>query len=326
MDQPSIRGYLAAVVAIVALQTQAGESDNYPVRPIRLIVPASVGSPPDVVARLLSDRLKAAFRQAVVIDNRPGASGAIGMDALAKASADGHTLGALGMPFLAVTPKLIANLRFDPARDFAPATLLAWNYNILVVPTASPVVSVGELVAAAKARPGHIRYGSGGNGTPAHLTSELLKREANIDVRHIPYKGGPAAAAALLVGEVDMMIGAVGAISPYLEAGKLRALATSAPSRLKAFPEIPTLIEAGYPNVVLRDCQVIVAPASTPVGVLRRLDAALRAALSATEVQQRLELLGMVPAGLGPAEAAQQIALETRRWSRLILELGIRSE
>jgi tripartite-type tricarboxylate transporter receptor subunit TctC len=271
----------------------AQENAPYPGRPIRLIVPAVIASPPDVVARLIGEKLATAFKQPIVIDNRPGASGVIGLEALAKAPSDGCTLGAVGMVFMAVTPKLVSPLRYDTARDFMPITIIAWNYNVLVVPPNVPANDLAQLIALAKAKPGQLRYSSGGNGTPAHLGSELLKREAGIDLRHIPYKGGPAAALALSTGDVEVMIGAVGAVSPTIKSGKLRALATSAPSRIKAFPDLPTFVEAGYPRVVVRDWQAFIAPAATPRAVVARLNGSILRIVAAADVRERLELFGM---------------------------------
>ena len=318
---------LAFVVILAAVaRAAADERAPYPIRPVRVIVPAVVTSPPDVVARLLGEKLTAAFRQPFVIDNRPGASGVIGLEALAKAPADAYTIGSVGMVFMAVTPHLVSSLRYDAERDFVPITIVAWNSNVLVVPPSVPVGDLAQLIALAKARPGQLRYASGGNGTPAHLGLELLKREARIDLRHIPYKGGPAAALALLTGDVDVMIGAVGAVSPSIKAGKLRALATSAPHRIKAFPDLPTLVESGYSRVVVRDWQAFIAPAATPQAMLARLNGAILTSMAAADVRERLELLGMEPAALEGERAQEQLRADTKLWAWRIAELGIRAD
>src|SRR4029453_13091212 len=203
-----------AVVALLCLEGaplpgQARDSAVYPTRPVRLVAPTPPGSPPDLVARVMAEKLATALGQAVVVDNLAGATGTIGIAVVAKSPADGYTLAAIGMPPL-VLAGFITPRPFDPERDLSPIALVAWNYNILVVPAASPAKSVAQLIAAAKARPDVLRYSSGGNATPGHLASELLKREAAVDILHVPYKGAAAAAAAMLVGEVDMQIGAVG--------------------------------------------------------------------------------------------------------------------
>ena len=326
MIRAAARPLVVVITAATAGCAMAKENVPYPIRPIRLIAPAVVGSPPDVVARLIGEQLSIAFKQPFVIDNRPGASGVIGLEALAKAPADGYTLGAVGMVFMAVTPRLVTSLRYDTARDFIPITIVAWNYNVLVVPAGVPASDIVQLIALAKAKPGQLRYSSGGNGTPAHLGSELLKREAGIDLRHIPYKGGPAAALALLTGDADVMIGAVGAVSPSVKGGKLRALATSAPNRIKAFPDLPTFVESGYPRVVVRDWQGFIAPAATPAAVVERLNGAILKVVAASDVRERLELLGMEPAELGVERAAEQMRTDTKLWAQRIAELGIKPD
>ena len=326
MIRDATRLMVVAILASAPARAEAAQGKPFPARPIRLIAPAIVGSPPDVVARLVSEKLAMGFEQPIVIDNRPGASGAIGLEALAKAPADGYTLGAVGMVFMAVTPRLLTSLRYDSVRDFTPITIIAWNYNVLVVPASVPINDIAQLIATAKAKPGQLRYSSGGNGTPAHLGTELLKREAGIDLRHIPYKGGPAAALALLTGDAEVMIGAVGAVAASVKAGKLRALATSAPKRIYAFPELPTFAEAGYPRVVVRDWQAIIAPAATPAPVLERLNAAILKAVAAPDVRGRLDVLGMEPAELGLQQATAQMRSDMQHWARLIAELGIKAD
>jgi tripartite-type tricarboxylate transporter receptor subunit TctC len=264
-----------------------------------------------------------ALGQPVIVDNRPGASGTIGIAVAAKSAPDGYTLAAIGMPPL-VLASLFAQPPFDTERDLAPIALVAWNYNVLAVPAASPVKSVAQLIAAAKARPGALRYSSGGNATPAHLASELLKREATVDILHVPYKGAAAAVAAMLTGEVDMMIGAVGALTPQIKSGRLRSLATSAPQRIAAHPELPTFMEVGYPGVQLRDLQGIAAPAGTPRNVIIRLHAAITAATATAEVRERLETVGIEAASAGPEQFAAHIRSELRRWGKVIRDAGIK--
>ncbi|HZN24815.1 MAG TPA: tripartite tricarboxylate transporter substrate binding protein [Burkholderiales bacterium] len=293
-------------------------------RPIRLIVPTTPGGPPDIIARVIGEKIGEAFGQPVIVDNRPGASGAIGLEMLARAPADGHTLGAVGMPFVAITPHLLPRLPYDTAKDFTPITLVAWNYNILAVPSTSPVTSVAQLIATARAKPGVMRYSSGGNGTPAHLTSELLKRETAIDVMHVPYKGAAAAVTAVVAGEADFIVGATGALTPHLSTGRLRALATSAPNRIRAYPDLPTLAELGYPKVVFRDWQAIFAPAGTPAHVIDRLHLAITKATAERSSRQRLDALGMEIAGLGLKETAAQVRADVNQMRRLVHEMKIR--
>lgn len=317
---------LAVTVLLAAANSaQARDAASYPVRPLRLIAPTPPGSPPDLVARVIGEKLALALGKPVIVDNRPGASATIGIALMARSAPDGYTLAAIGMPPL-VLAGLFTQRPFDTERDLVPVAQVAWNYNVLAVPGASPVTSVAQLIAASKAKPGALRYSSGGNATPAHLASELLKREAGVDILHVPYKGTAAAVAAMLTGEVDLMIGAVGALSPHIKTGKLRALATSAPRRIVAHPELPTFAELGYPGVQLRDLQGIAAPAGTPRDVIIRLHVEITRATATAEVKERLETLGIETAGAGPDQFAAHIRGELRTWSKVIRDAGIKVE
>jgi len=316
----------AALAGMLTVAAPAPASDAaYPARPIRLVVPSAPGSPPDFVARVVGEKLTFALGQPVVIENRTGASGIIGLQAVAAAAPDGYTLAILGMPHT-VVPSLVASMPYDTERDLAAVGLINWNSHVLAVPAGSSIKSVPELIAAAKARPGSLRFSSGGNGTPAHLAFELLKREAQIDVTHVPYKAAPAAAQALLAGEVDAMVGTQGSLAPQVKAGKLRALATPAPQRLASYPELPTFTELGYAVIQLRDWQGVVAPAGTPREVILRLNGEIVKVTALPEVRQRLEAVGMEVAGLGPDEFAAHIRRELRRWGELTRAAGIKAD
>lgn len=304
----------------------AYKSAGYPLKSIRVVVATTPGGPPDVVARVIGEKLSTAYAQPVIIDNRPGAGGSIGMALVAKAAADGYTLTVAGMPFIAIAPRLLPKLPFDPERDFTPVALIAWNYNVLVVPGTSPAKSVAQLIELAKTKPGALRFSSGGNGTPAHLVSELLKREARIDLAHIPFKGAAAGVNALLSGDADMMIGAVGVITPHIRSGRLRALATSAQRRIAAFPELPTFVEMGYANVHIRDWQGLLVPAGTPPAVIESLYAEIAKAIGTNDVRERLESLGMEVVGAGGAQTRAQIRDDIRRWAQVIRDVGIKAD
>ena len=323
----TIRRIASVVLAGLPLVPLAAEVEvpSYPARPVRLIAPSPPGSPPDLVARALSEKLALVLRQPVVVDNRPGATGTIGTAVMAKASPDGYTLGAIGMPPL-VRAGFLAQRPFDPERDLLPVALVGRNYNVLAVPSASAVKSVAELVAAAKAKPGALRYATGGNATPAHITTELLKRESGVDILHVPYKGPAAAITAMLGGETDMMIAAVGAVAAYVRSGRLRLLATSASRRIAVYPELPTFVELGYRRVQLRDMQGIVAPVGTPRSIVLRLHEAIAKAAAEPEVRERLETLGIEAASAGPDVFAALIRDELRAWRSAIDEAGIRFE
>jgi len=317
---------LITIAGLAALPPSAGAQDTalYPVKSIRVIVPSTPGSPPDVVGRLIGEKLTAALGKPLVFDNRPGATGIIGLEALARTPADGYTLGVMSMPFV-VNANLMAKMPYDTEKDLAPVALVNWAYSLLVVPAASPLKSVADLISAAKARPGALKY-SGTNGTPPHIAGELFKRAAGVDIQHVPYKGAPASVLAVLTGDVDMTITSVGALSPHIKSGKLRALAAASPQRIAAYPELPTFVELGYPGVQVRDWQGFVAPAGTPKSVIARLHAEIAKAASMPDVKARLEALGMEPASAGPEQFAAHIHSEMQRWGKFVREVGIRAD
>jgi tripartite-type tricarboxylate transporter receptor subunit TctC len=277
-----------------------------------------------VVARIIGERLAAPLGQPVVIENRPGTNGIIGLHALAKSAPDGYTLGIISMPII-VTPSLVAQMPYDIERDFAPVSLVVWNYQILAVPAASPAKSVADLVSAAKAKPGALKFSSAGYGTPPHLAGELFMRETGVKLTHIPYKGALEQVAALLAGDVDMMIGAAGAISPHVKSGKLRALATPAPRRIAAYSNLPTLVELGY-GLEMRDWLGVLAPAATPKDLIARLQAEITKATTTPELKQRFEALGMEVADVKPEEFGAHIHSETKRWGKVVRDAGIKPD
>ncbi len=315
---------VAATLALAPLIAQAQGPAAYPTKPIRIIVAGPPGIPPDVVARILGERLAAPLGQPVVVENRPGTSWIIGLEALAKSAPDAYTLGIISMP-VTVTPSLVARMPYDTERDFAPVGLVAWAYPILAVSAAKPMKSVADLVAAAKARPGALNFASGGNGTPPHLAGELFKRAAGLDIIHVPYKGAVEGVAAVLSGDADMMIGATGAMAPHVKAGKLRALATSSPRRIAAFPDLPTFVELGY-DVELRDWLGFLAPAGTRRDRIERLHSELAKAAAAPETRRRLEALGVEVADMGPEEFRAHIRSELQRWAKVVRDAGIKPD
>jgi tripartite-type tricarboxylate transporter receptor subunit TctC len=323
---------LVLIAAAVALLGPPGparsqEPAAYPARPIRIIVPTVPGAPPDAVARLVSERLAPALGQPVIVENRPGAIGTIGLHAVAKAVPDGYTLGLIASPFVAA-PSLLAKVPYDTERDLAPVTLVDRHYSILVVPAGTTVHSVADLVARAKAAPGTLKFSSAGNGTPPHLAGELFKRETGTDIVHVPYKGALANVVAVLSGEVDMTFAATGAGAPHIRSGKLRALATLAPAqtRIAGFPDLPTLAELGYAGVQVTGWEGIVAPRGTPPAVVERLHSAIAKIVAEPEVRRRFDAIGMEAAGDGPELLAAQIHSGLRMWTRLVREAGIQAD
>jgi tripartite-type tricarboxylate transporter receptor subunit TctC len=248
--------------------------------------------------------------------------GTIGLTAVAKAPPDGYTLGIISMPFL-VAPSLIRHMPYDTENDLLPVALVGWNYQILAIRSDLPVHSVTELIVEAKSKPGALKYSSPGNATPPHLGMKLFEQRTGIELVHVPYKGVPAAVTALLRGDVDIYLGGMAGIAPHLKSGALRALSTMAPQRLAANPELPTMIELGYPDLQLTDWQGVAVPAGTPAEVIERLGKEIAGIVAQPDMKQRLEQLSMEPAGLGPVEFKQMIHSETQRWSRVVRELHL---
>ena len=315
-----VRLFVAVALAAVSAAVAAPPDADFPERPVKIIVPTVPGPPPDVVARLLAEKLSLRFGHAVIVENRPGAIGSIGLQAVARAPADGYTLGLLAMPYV-IAPSLLPQVRFDIERDFAAVALVNWSYAVLAVPAASPAHSVDELLAQARSLPGRIKFSSSGNGTPTHLAGEMLRRAASVEVLHVPYKGTPASITALLSGEVDFAFVAPGGLAPHVASGAVRLLATPAPHRLAAYPALPTLMELGY-RVEVSDWQGIVVPAGTPATRVKRLQAETHAAVLA--LGDRLRGIGMEPADLGPEEFGRLVQSESRKWRRVVHETGIR--
>ncbi len=315
-----IAGAMLASAHVVA---HSDASNAYPTKPIRLIVPVSPGSPPDSLARIITEPLAAALGQPVVVENRPGGAGTIGMSAVAKAAPDGHTVGMIGLPQI-VAPSLVPEMPYDTARDLAPVTQLTWTANVLVVRPPSPLKTVAEFVAMAKAKPGQLTYASAGNGTPSHLASELFKHHAGIEVQHVPYKGAPAALAALLGGQVDIAFGGVATAVPLIKSGKLRALGTASVRRLPALSDLPTIAELGFAGYQLNEWQGVVVPAGTPAEVIAKLVSEMARVVALPETQARLAHLGLYPAEkLGPDALGALIRAELPRWKQIVREAGI---
>ncbi|MGC2517569.1 MAG: tripartite tricarboxylate transporter substrate binding protein [Burkholderiales bacterium] len=315
-----------AVAIATSLAFTPTRAADYPQKPVRLVAAIPPGSPPDVVARMLAERLATVFGQPVLVENRPGAIGTIGMNAVAKAAPDGYTLGVMTLPYT-VAPSLLSNIPYDTARDLAPVNLVAVGSHILVVRSSSPIKSVADLIAFAKAKPGEITFASGGNGTPAHLAGELLRQKTGVQIRHVPFKGAPEGAAAVLGELVDMMFAATVAVAPQIKAGRMRALATSAPKRLATFPDVPTMVELGFSGFEIRDWQGVVAPAGTPPETIAWLAREIAKVTAIPEVKERLTSIGMEAAGqVGPEEFGALIRSEIVRWGKVVRDAGIHAD
>lgn len=325
MNNRTLGLVIATLVGFVPLALQAQQGSSYPARPIRIIVPSTSGTPPDLIARVVGENLSSVLRQPVVVENRPGAGGTIGINAVAKSTPGGYTLGIIGMPAI-VSASLIEKMPYDTQRDLVPVSFLAWDYNLFAVPAGLPARSVADLVAMAKARPGVLKFSSGGNGTPAHMGMELFKREAGVDMVHIPYKGSPAGVVALLAGDADMMIGSIAALSGHVTSGKLRALATPALRRVPAYPEVPTLAELGYSGLGTLGWQGMVVPTGSPGAIIARLHVEIQKILAAPELKARLASIGQEPASMATEAFGAHIRSELQRWARVVREAGIKRD
>lgn len=313
---------LGALLAGATVQSHGA----YPDKPIRLIVSGAPGTPPDALARIVAEQLTAGLAKPVLVENRPGGSGIVAMGTVAKAPPDGHTLATIGLPQI-VAPSLMSEMPYDTVRDFAPVIQLTWSANVLVVRASSPLKTLAELLAAAKATPGALTYASGGNGTPSHLASELLKRHAGIDVRHVPYKGIPAGLAALMGEQVDVAFAGLASALPLVRSGRLRALATAGAGRLPALPDVPTVAELGFAGYQQNEWYGVVAPAATPPHIIARLAAELARIVAAPAVQARLTHLGLYPVeNSGPEALGALIRAELPRWKEIVREAGIQAE
>lgn len=315
----------ARLIIPVALLSAAAlaEAQSYPTKPIRLIVPAAPGGGTDFSARLIGAKLTEAWGQSVVIDNRPGASGNIGVELAARAVPDGHTL-VMPITSFPVNPSLYATLPFNTEGDFAPIALVASAPLLLVVNPAVPAKSIAELIALAKSRPGQLNYANSGSGTTAHLAGELFKRMAGVDIVGIAYKGGGPAVVDLIAGNVQIYFSTVPAALQQVKAGNLRALAVTSVTRVAEIPEYPTVAEAGLPGFQVIGWFGLFAPAGTPKTVIQKLNAEIVKTMKAPETRKRLSGHGLIPGGGTPQDLGRFLSGEILRWRKLIQEAGIR--
>lgn len=315
----------AVLFAPVAGALAAESPQNYPARPIRIVVPQSPGGTTDLTARFIAPQLADRLGQSVVVDNRPGAGSIVGTDLVAKATPDGHTLLVVASSF-SINPSIYEKLPFDPVRDFAPVTMLSSYPNILVVHPSVPASSVKELIALAKAKPGTLNYASGGTGTGTHLSAELFKTTAGISAVHVPYKGGGPANNAVVAGEVQYMFATIASVLPIVKAGRLRALAVTSARRSPAAPDLPSMAEAGLAGYDERTWNGLLAPARTPPAIVNKLSAEVAALLKSPETRERLAAQGAEPGGNRPAQFAAIIKSEIAKWAKVVREAGIKHD
>jgi tripartite-type tricarboxylate transporter receptor subunit TctC len=319
-----ISGLIFGLLALLIVESPAAQT-TYPEKPIRMIVGYPPGGPPDILARLLGQKFAEAWGKPVVIDNVTGAGGAIAADRVARAAPDGYTLGLLANPELVINPSL-HKLAYDPVKDFAPVSQVAVSPLMLVVHNAVPVKNFQELIKLARARPGELTFASSGSGTNTHMAAELLKSVAGLDIRHIPYKGVPAAVPDLLGGRVTMMFSPSVVVLPLTREGKLRALAVTSLRRSSAVPELPTIAESGYPGFEAALWNGLLAPARTPAAIVRKLHLETVKALALPDLRAKLADLGLEAIGDSPDELATVIKTEIPKWAKVIKEAGIKPD
>lgn len=319
MKAIAVAGVFAAAPAF------AQAPSGYPARPVTLVVPFTPGTGADVLARLLEPRLAARMKGVFVVENRAGASGAIGMEMVAKAKPDGYTL-LFSATSHGTLPAVKPKLPFDPLRSYSPVALLATSALALVVAPDVPARNVAELVALAKSKPGALYYSSPGNGSVQHLTMELFKLETGTDLVHVPYKGSAGAATDLIGGHVQATVAALQTIAPFVKSGKLRMLAVLSEERSPAFPDIPTTREAGLPNMTVDTWYGAMVPAGTPPEIIARLNAEINAALQQAEVREAMAQQGMTPVIDRPERLSTLLQAELARWTRVVAAAGIKGE
>ena len=316
------RAILAA--SILGCAFGAAVAQPYPAKPVRWVSPWPPGGANDIFSRAIAQKLAEAFGQPVVVENRPGAAGAIGTEAVAKAPADGYVLTLGSSPTHAIAPSLNPNLPYDPLRDFEAVTLVAVVPNVLVVNPSLPVTSVRELIALAKQRPGTLNFASAGNGTSQHLSAELFKVMAGVNMVHIPYKGTAPALAELLAGQVQLAFDNIPALLPHIQAGRLRALAVTPATRSVSLPDLPTVAEAGLPGYDASVWFGVFVPAGTPRPVVQRLHAEIARALAAPDLKGRMAAMGAEVSGMGPDEFREFWRKEIPKWAGVVKAADIK--
>ena len=320
------RRVTAGLAFLLAITAFVASAQNYPSRPIRLIVPYPPGGPTDLVGRTIGQKLTEAWGQQVVVENRAGAASAVGTEVAARSAADGYTLLLGTSAGFCINPALGGKLPYDAERDFAPISLLVINPQILVVHPSLPVHSVKGLVALAKSRPGQINYASVGNGSPQHLGMEMLKSMTGIEMVHIPYKGTAPAITDILAGNVSLMFNSMPSVLPQANSGKLRGIAVGSAKRSPAAPDIPTVAEAGVPGFEYVTWYGLFAPAGTARDIVARLNAQTVKILSDPEIAKRFASQGAEPMSNSPEQLAQYRRAEFERWRKLIADLKLRVE
>ena len=311
-------------VSLAALAAGGSSAQEYPVKPIRWVIPYAPGGATDITARIMAPQLTQALGQQVVVENRAGGAAIPGFDLVAKAAPDGYTWLLANIAFGA-NPSLFKKLPFDVEKDFTPVSKVAVVPMVVCVHPSLPVKSLNDLIALARKNPGKLNYGSAGNGSANHLTTEVFRSYTKVDIVHVPFKGGGPAVAALVAGQIDMLFATISSSSPYIKAGRLRSLALSNYKRSATLPDVPTLQELGLKDYNVNEWQVMVVPGNTPRAVVDRVNKETVAALADPKVKARLADLGAEPESTTPEEAAAFLKKEWALWRRIVKEAGIQT-
>jgi len=324
MSTPSSRSIACLALWTLFAGAAHAQSDlqSYPSRPVRWIVPFAPSGPTDLLSRAVADKLSQRMGQQFVVDNRPGAGGNIGAEVVSKSAPDGYTLMIGHVGTHAINATLYPKIAFDPVRDFTPITLIATLPLALVVHPSMPARDVKELIAFAKAKPGQLNFASAGNGGPTHLTGELLKTSAAIDIVHVPYKGNAAALMDLIAGRVQMMFSNTLTSMPHVRAGKLRAIGISSPKRTPQAPELPTIAESGLPGFVAVPWYGVLGPADLPRPMVARLNAEIARAVALPDMQARFVTQGVDLQSSTPEQFAALIKSELVKWRKVVRDAG----
>ncbi len=325
MDRRILFAFAAVLLAghTGAIAQKAPPETPYPSKSIRLVVPFAPGGGTDIIARLVAQDLGQSWNQSIVVDNRGGSGGVIGTEIAARSAPDGYTMMLCSLGF-SYAPALYRKLPYDTEKDFAPISMVATQPFVYVVLPSLPATSMKELVALAKAKPGEIRYGSGGSGGSSHLGTELLRTMTGIEMVHVPYKGTGPALTAMLSGEIQMQLIGISSVVPHMKSGRMRALAVSGAKRSPAAPDLPTVAESGVPGYAFDVWYGMLFPARTPAGIVEKASADLNRVLKSPALAQKFQAVGLEPAGSTPQEFAQTIKSEIAKWRKVVASAKIR--
>jgi tripartite-type tricarboxylate transporter receptor subunit TctC len=326
LSTATLRALAGAFLAVCALHPGMARGQGYPAKPVRLIVAFAAGGPADLFARALANEMSSELGQQVFVENRTGAAGVAGIDAVAKSAPDGYTLGLAGAAALSSVPFMIAKMPFDWQKDLTMLTLVARVPEVITINAKLSARTGAEFVAYAKANPGKISFGSAGVGSITHLAAELFKTEAKIDIVHIPYRGAAPAVNDLLGGHVDMVVADVPVLLPHIQAGEIRAIAVTSASRTKTLPDVPTTAEVGYPKVLSDNWYGLVAPAGLPANIVEKIHTAAVAALKSSELAKQFALQAAIPSPTSPAEFSAFVKSEQAKWGPVVTATGAKFE